>query len=214
MGNPMSISITPAPARTDEAGEASISARAVRRTGWAVAAGAALWSATFFAIDPQTTDPTLMTVVDIALLPAQLAFVALVTVQLRTAATGVTLAARAMLRVEYVLLGLAILWSVLHGLFPALRDDLWLMILDAFWPLSMIGMFVISVKIAFAGRWQGLGRWWPLVAESWAFVSIPAMGILGSTGGRYVAAAHLLVGYTVLGVILALRPHLTGARER
>ena len=59
---------------------------------------------------------------------------------------------------------------------PSARDDLWLAVLDVFWPLSMLGMFVIGVKIAFAGRWTGAARIWPLVAESWAVVSVPAFG--------------------------------------
>jgi len=71
-----------------------------------------------------------------------------------------------MLRTEYVLLTLATLWSVLHGAVPAFRDDLWLQIMDLFWPLSMLGMFVIGVKIVFAGRWKGLARVWPSVASS------------------------------------------------
>ena len=53
-----------------------------------------------------------------------------------------------MLRVEYGLLFLATLWTVLHGLFPSFRDDAWLAVLDLFWPLSMLGMFIIGVKIA------------------------------------------------------------------
>lgn len=210
----MTITTTPAPARTDDqAARTPISTRTVRRTGLAVAAGAALWSATFFALDPQTTDPTGMTLVDLGQLPAQLALVALVTVQLRTAATGFGRFARGLLRTEFFLLGMATVWTVLHALVPAFRDDLWLMLMDAFWPLSMLGMFVISVKVAVAGRWRGVARFWPLVAESWAVVSVPAMGILGATGGRYVGAGHLIVGYFTLGLILALRPHLTCARD-
>jgi hypothetical protein len=60
-----------------------------------------------------------------------------------------------MLRVEYVLLALASTWTVLHGLVPSFRDDLWLAVLDVFWPLSMLGMAVIGVKVALAGRWRG-----------------------------------------------------------
>ncbi|MBG0560150.1 hypothetical protein [Actinoplanes aureus] len=209
----MSISTTPAPARTDDQATTSISTKTVRRTGWAVAFGAALWSATYFAFNPQSTDSTEMTIIDVGALPAQFALLALVTVQLRTGATGVTRAARAMLRVEMVLLSLATLWTVLHGLVPSFRDDLWLAILDVFWPLSMLGMLVIGVKIAFAGRWQGLARWYPLIAESWVFITLPAMGIFGITVGRFVGATHLLVGYAALGVLLALRPQLTGARD-
>lgn len=209
----MSISTTRAPARTDDPTTAPISATAVRRTGWAVAAGATLWSATYFGFSPQTTEPTEMTIVSLGGLPAQLALLALVTTQLKTGATGVTRAARAMLRIEMVLLSLATLWTVLHGLVPAFRDDLWMAILDVFWPLSMLGMLVIGVKIAFAGRWQGMARWYPLIAESWVFVTLPAMGIFGVTVGRFVGATHLLVGYAALGVLLALRPQLTGARD-
>ncbi|MEU8661965.1 hypothetical protein [Actinoplanes philippinensis] len=209
----MTIHTTAAPARSDERDAAKITTRVVRRTGWALAGAAALWSATYFAFDPQSTDPDVVTLVDLGGLPVQLALIALVTVQLRTGATGVTRVARAMLRVEYALLGLATLWTVLHGLVPAFRDDLWLGVLDAFWPLSMIGMFVIGVKIAVAGRWRGAARWWPLGAESWVFVTLPAMGIFGATAGRFVGATHLLAGYTALGVLLALRPQLTGARD-
>ncbi|RZU49494.1 hypothetical protein EV385_1245 [Krasilnikovia cinnamomea] len=134
---------------------------------------------------------------------------ALVTAQLRTGATGVTRAARAMLKVEYGLLALATLWTVLHGFFPALRDEAWLSILDAFWPLSMVGMFVIGLKIAFAGRWRGAARVWPMVAESWAVATIPVMAIFGFPVADWFGVAHLLAGYVTLGLILALRPALT-----
>ena len=137
----------------------------------------------------------------------------LVALQLRTAATGVGRFARGMLKAEFGLLGLATLWTVLHAFVPAIRDDAWMMILDAFWPLSMLGMFVIGLKVAIAGRWRGPLRFWPLVAESWAVVSVPAMVILGSTGGRYVGSSHLLLGYATLGLLLVLRPQLTGARD-
>jgi hypothetical protein len=118
-----------------------------------------------------------------------------------------------MLRVEFVLLGLATLWTVLHGAVPAWRDDTWLAVLDAFWPLSMLGMFVIGVKIAFAGRWRGLARVWPLVADSWAVVCVPSMVLLGQDAVDWIGPAHLLIGYVALGLILARRPELTGVRD-
>ena len=55
--------------------------------------------------------------------------------------------------------------------------------LDAFWPLSMLGMFLIGIRIAVAGRWTGVSRYWPMVAESWAVVTVPAMAIFGPTVG-------------------------------
>jgi hypothetical protein len=203
----MSVTVQPAPARTDV--ETTTTTAAVRRTGWMVAGGALVWAAAMAAYNPQSTDSTAILVNDLGALPFQIGLFALVTTQLRTGATGVTRAARGMLRVEYVLLTLATLWTVLHAALPSQRDAVWLGVLDAFWPLSMLGMFIIGVKIAFAGRWKGVARFWPLVAESWAVVTVPAFGILGATAGQYVGAAHLLVGYLILGLILARRPHLT-----
>jgi hypothetical protein len=67
----------------------------------------------------------------------------------------------------------------------------------------MLGMLFIGIRVAVAGRWTGVTRFWPLVAESWAAVVLPINGILGGAVAQYVAAAHLIVGYTVLGVLVA-----------
>ena len=67
----------------------------------------------------------------------------------------------------------------------------------------MMGMFFIGIRIAVAGRWKGATRFWPLVAESWAVCVIPTMGMFGESVASVVAAAHLLVGYTVLGVLVS-----------
>jgi hypothetical protein len=212
----MSITTNPAPARTDTVPAATTTtpaAAAVSRTGWFVAAGSLIWAASMAAVNPQATDNLSTVITDVGALPFQFSLFALVTLQLRTAATGTTRVARGMLRTEYGLLSLATLWTILHAAVPAFRDDLWMAILDVFWPLSMLGMFVIGVKIALAGRWKGKARVWPLVAESWAVVTVPAFGIFGAEIARFVGAGHLLIGYVTLGVILALRPHLTGARD-
>lgn len=205
----MSVTIQPAQALDTPINTTA----AVRRTGWLVAGGAAVWAAAMAVYNPQDTDPTAILVNDLGALPFQLGLFALVTTQLRTAATGTSRVARGMLRVEYGLLTLATLWSVLHAALPGSRDAVWMHVLDMFWPLSMLGMFIIGVKIAVTGRWRGVARFWPLVAESWAVVTVPAMGILGATVGQFVGVAHLLVGYTTLGLILALRPQLTAARD-
>jgi hypothetical protein len=43
-------------------------------------------------------------------------------------------------------------------------------------------------------------------------VAIPASFLLVGYA-HYVGAAHLAIGYVMLGVILARRPELTGARD-
>jgi hypothetical protein len=191
-----------------------VSTRTVRRAGLGLAAGSLIWAATFFTVGPTAEDSLGITIGDLGGVLFQAGLFGLLTVQLRTRATGFGRAAVAMLRVEYVLLALAMLWSLIHGLFPAARDETWLAVLDLFWPLSMLGMAVIGVKIALAGRWRGVLRGWPLVAESWAPVTVPVFVLTaGDPAFGWVGGAHLLVGYVLLGVLMVLRPHLTGARD-
>ena len=220
------VSVSAAPARTDldarpaPGGDgdgngirpATVTAREVRRLSLPAGAGRPLWSVSSFALGFNPASSLGVTVQDLTGFAFQVGVMCLVVLQLRTAATGLGRGARIMLRVEQVLLSLAMLWSLLHGLVPSIRDAGWLVVLDVFWPLSMLGMFVIAIKIALAGRWRGLARWWPLVAESWAVVSVPTIGIGGATVGQYVGASHLIVGYVALGLLLMARPHLVGAR--
>jgi hypothetical protein len=216
MENPMSLSTTPAPARTDLAaaprGAASASVRQVRRAGIAVVAGAGSWAVANAALG--TTPPAgtwQAVVVNLAAVAFQIGLMFLVAVQMRTGAIGTGRLARRLLHVEHVLLGLATVSSLLWALTPGLYGTPVFAILDVFWPVSMLGMAAIGVRIAIAGRWTGVARFWPMVAESWAPVTVPTAFLLPAMT-QYVGAAHLLIGYVVLGVILATRPELTGAR--
>ena len=214
----MTITTNPAPARTDVAPAIPTptagATRQVRRAGVILSVGTLSWAAAMITVGASPEGSVAITIGDLSAVPFQIGLFALVGAQLRTRATGLSKAARGMLRVEFGLLFLATVWSVLHGAVPAWRDDVWLGILDAFWPLSMLGMFVISVKLAFAGRWRGLGRFWPLVAESWAVVMVPIAVIFQSSAMTGVlGGAHLLIGYCALGLILALKPEVTGATD-
>jgi hypothetical protein len=215
----MSLSTTPAPARTD-APHASVATttrppattRLVRRAGTAVAAGAGLWAAGLvaFGLDAEEGWPSALE--GLSSLMFQLGLVALVTVQLRTGATGAGRLARFFLHLEHVLLGLAITSTLAYVVTPGSADEAWFLALDVFWPLSMLGMAAIGVRIAIAGRWKGLARFWPLGAESWAPVVIPLAAAFSGAASS-IAAGHLLIGYAMLGVVLARRPELTGARD-
>ncbi|KAA9381949.1 hypothetical protein F5972_03830 [Microbispora cellulosiformans] len=185
-----------------------LSESTVRRLALGLSTGALTWSAVSFVYGFDVAgDPGLM-ITDLAGLAFQIGAQCLLTIMLRTGATGVSRVARGMVQAERVLMSLAMVWSLVHGLFPAARDTVWLGILDAFWPLSMLGMFVLGVKIAITGRWRGAARLWPLVAESWVVVTLPTLAIFGTPVSDVVGAAHLLVGYTTLGLILAFRPDL------
>ena len=189
----------------------TISRAAVRRLGLALTGGALAWATSIFVYG--TNDPGFGgRVGDVTGLTFQLGVFALLTVMFHTRATGPSRGARIMIRVEYVLLGLASVWSLVHGLAPdPIRESGPVMALDAFWPLSMLGMFVIGIKVAFAGRWQGVLRGWPLLAETWAVVTVPAFLVFGEPVSSWIGGTHLLIGYAALGLILARRPELTGA---
>ena len=214
----MSLSTTPAPARTDVAAPRTTSAttastRFARRAGLAVATGSATYAAGMLAFGVNPDPGWRSTVYEVTSLLFQLGLVALVTLQLRTGATGTGRLARFFLHAEHVLLGLAITSTLTWMFLREHEAETWFMLLDAFWPLSMLGMAAIGVRVAIAGRWQGAARFWPLVAESWAPVVVPINAVLGNGAGAVAGAAHLMIGYVVLGVILARRPELTGARD-
>lgn len=213
----MNISSTPPSARTDvqaapSASGPAISTGAIRTVGVVLTVGT-LASATAAAVvgfDPGTERGILA--YDLTGLLFQGGLVGLVHVHLATGATGTTRRSRWLLQVERVLLVLAIGWTLCHALLPSQRDATWLAVLDFSWPLSMLGLFLIGVTIAVKGRWRGPARAWALLAETWVVVTIPALGLLGQTAGTAVGVAHLVLGYAVLGAILAARPDLVADR--
>ena len=214
----MSVNTTPVPARTDTAQTSAPPAdptRSVRLGGLAMAAGAAAWAlGTVLTYDVDPVDGEYPLAYKASSLLFQLGLVALVAVQLRTQATGTGRFARGFLHAEHVMLGLAIASSIQWIVAPDVSEDAFFLALDAFWPLSMLGMAAIGIRIAIAGRWRGPARVWPAVAETWVLVMLPVSALASDEAGSFVGAAHLLVGYTLLGVILAVRPELTGAGDR
>lgn len=204
----MSLTQTPAPARSDLA-TPTTSGRPGRTYpyrvhGTILTAGAVAWSIAIalFGADPgDKTVPLVGFAIGSGFF--QLGVMALLRVLWRSQALGSGRLARFFLRAEAVVLSLAIGSTTVDALrLSDLTQPGWLM-LDLCWPLSMLGMFAIGVRIAIAGRWQGVSRFWPMVAESWAVVTVPSLAIGGPSLARVVGALHLLVGYSVLGQIVA-----------
>ncbi len=208
------MTTTPAKARTDVAPmlrtRTGPAERTIRRLGLGLTAGTLTWAASIFAFST-VNDGVPERIGDLTGLAFQLGLFCLLAIQFKTRATG---RSTLLLKVEAVILGIASVWSLLHGVLPSPHQDAaWLVPLDICWPLSMLGMMVIAVKIAFAGRWRGVLRWWPLVAESWAVVSVPAMIVFGDQASRWIGGGHLLIGYAALGVLLAVRPGLVVPKD-
>jgi hypothetical protein len=208
------MTTTPAKARTDVAPRlrtrTGLAESTIRRLGLGLTAGTLTWAASIFAFST-VNDGVPERIGDLTGLAFQLGLFCLLAIQFKTRATGKS---TLLLKIEAVILGIASVWSLLHGVLPSPHQDAaWLVPLDICWPLSMLGMMVIAVKIAFAGRWRGLLRWWPLVAESWVVVTIPSMIVFGDQASRWVGGGHLLIGYATLGVLLAVRPGLVVPKD-
>ena len=206
------LGLRPAMARTDvepsalPTPSAPASTGRVRAAGAGVALGAAGYGVTVLVHGSHGF------VVDLVGTFFQLGLFGLLTVMVTTAATGTGRGARALLKVELGLLTVATVQSLLT--LPA-GGGQWstaAQVLDPFWPLSMLGMAVVGVKVAVAGRWRGVLRGWPAVAESWILVVLPVGIVLGDGAADIVGGAHFVLGYGVLGLLLLARPTLTGPR--
>ncbi len=202
----MTISHSPAPARSDVAAAAPTGSgprHPYALHGRVLSAGAVAWAASILAVGQDPHGTLALAVFGVGSGFFQVGLLFLLRTLWRTQALGEGRLARGVLRFESFAVSMAMASTFVDAIGVSdLSQPGWL-VLDLFWPLSMLGMFLIGIRIAIAGRWRGASRWWPMVAESWAVVTIPAMGIFGQEAGKYVGAFHLLVGYTVLGVIVS-----------
>jgi hypothetical protein len=201
----LTLSHSAAPARSDVAAPppTGSSRHPYALHGRVLTAGALAWAATMavVGIDPVGHTDELVYSLSSGLFQVGLLF--LIRTLWCTQALGTGRLARFVLRAEAVAVGLAIGSTASDGLGLTDFDKIQYVVLDAFWPLSMLGMFLIGIRIAVAGRWKGVTRFWPMVAESWAVVVIPTMGIFGDAAAHVVAVVHLCIGYAVLGVLVS-----------
>jgi hypothetical protein len=100
---------------------------------------------------------------------------------------------------ETAVLALAIAWSVGILIQPSTHESPLLLALDAAWPLSMLGLFVIALAVLRAGRFHGMNRFAPLVASLW----LVADGVGFAVGAaRPIHIAWLAVSYGWLSAVL------------
>jgi hypothetical protein len=203
----MTVQTAAVPARSDavelSAPAPSASPRPYVLHGTVLTAGALLWAASIAVVGNNPTDTLGLIGFGIGSGSFQVGLLFLLRVLWRSRALGSGRVARAFLVAETVAVVVAMCSTLADTLaLSDLSQPAWLA-LDLFWPLSMMGMFAIAIRIAIAGRWHGVARFWPLVAESWAVVVIPTMAIFGDSASQVVASAHLVVGYAVLGQIVA-----------
>ena len=207
----MSVTQSPAPARSDltqtaaaRPAQTAPETHPFRRHGTMLTVGALAWGSAIAAFGlGELDEPVARIAHNTTAFLFQLGVLALVRVLWRTKALGTGRLARVALRVETGALVLAVLSTLSDLVGLTNLDNPFSLALDFFWPISMAGMFLIGIRIAVAGRWKGVSRFYPIVAESWAVVTVPSMGIFGPGVARWVAVAHLVVGYAVLGQVVA-----------
>lgn len=129
----------------------------------------------------------------------QLGLLALLAVMWVSRATGTSRTARGLLAAEVVAVLLALAWTVPY-LFDANRPTTGiLVVLDAFWPLSMAGLIVIGVLVVRAGQWPSPLRYLPLVASLVIPVDIAVSWAPGEVRSA-VMGVYLAVSYGLLGL--------------
>ena len=201
----MSVQHTPAPARSDVPRRPVTTAptRPFYKRGMLLTAGALAWGidTAIFGSDPSGSFEEATSSLTSGTF--QLGLLGLLSVLYATNALGEGRLARFFIRLEVVILGFAIGSTIVDGIGVSDLDQVGWVLLDLCWPLSMLGMFLIGVRIAIAGRWRGKERFWPLIAESWGPIVVPTFGLFGSTVAGIVSLVHLSLGYGVLGQIVA-----------
>lgn len=202
----MTLEQTPAPARSDvrrPTATATGPARPFRVHGTVLTVGAVSWAVTqiLWGIDPHGAREEAVYSLTSGIF--QVGLLCLLRVLWRTQALGEGRLARFFIRLVFGMVVLAIGSTIADGLSVSNLDQTGWLLLDMFWPLSMLGMFGIGIRIAIAGRWSGASRFWPMVAESWGVVCVPTMGIFGEDVATVVSFFHLCLGYGVLGQIVA-----------
>jgi hypothetical protein len=202
----MTLEQTPAPARSDVRRPAPAPAAPTRpfyKRGMLLTTGAVLWGVDSLVLgtDPSGSFEEAMSALTSGTF--QLGLLGLLTVLFATNALGEGRVARFFVRFEAFLVFMAIGSTIADGTGVSDLDKAGWAMLDAFWPLSMLGMFFIGIRIAIAGRWHGYSRFAPLVAESWGPIVVPTFAIFGGGVAGVVSFFHLCIGYGVLGQIVA-----------
>jgi hypothetical protein len=196
----------------------------IRLTGILTAAGAVIWGVTSI-LSPSSPDlnnrPEILTSGIF-----QLGLMALLALMWTTAATGTRRAGRIVLAVEIVLLVLAIAWTVPFVANPNRDDGGILMVLDPFWPLSMLGTLVVGVMVARAGRWPRPLRYLPMIAGLQLVVDLSIAwaptDVRVAVFGTYLSITYAAIGLMIVRQAPALsalaspplaQPELAGARR-
>lgn len=179
--------------------------------GALVALGGTLWGLAWILTPSQQGDNSQVEIWASGLF--QLGLLALLALMWASRATGTGRTARGLLAAEVVAVILALAWTVPY-LFDANRPTTGvLVVLDAFWPLSMAGLIVIGIMVAKAGQWPTPLRHLPLVAALLIPVDI-AVSWAPDEVRSAVMGVYLALSYGLLGLGIVRESNKLLPRER
>lgn len=132
----------------------------------------------------------------------QLGLLGLLVVMRVTKATGAGRLGRFVVNAEIVAVLLAFAWTVPFALDPTRDHTTFFVVLDVFWPLSMLGTLVVGIAVLLARRWPMPARVLPLAAGLLIPMDIVLMatGLAGDWGEIVIRSVYFAIAYTVLGL--------------
>ncbi|WP_052067973.1 hypothetical protein [Rhodococcoides fascians] len=188
---------------------AAASPRTVRSVGITLALATAAWAVGVAVVGDHQGFGWKSLVGGITALAFQTAIIRLLLLQYRTGAMGTGRVASGFHVAQFVFMAGALVSSTLDMFWLLHGTAVW-MAFDLFWPLSMFAMVGIGIRVAIAGRWTGVVRWWTLWAQSWFVATIPLVLVVRDAG-QVMGSVQLLTGYVVLGILLARKATVTPA---
>ncbi len=195
----------------------------IRISGIGVALGAIIWSIGWLQAGIRPEGPNGQPINDQVEIWAGgiylLGLLGLLLTMRATSATGAGRLGRWVLNAEIVAVVLAIAWNIPYAFDANRESTLVLTILDAFWPLSMVGLIVVGILVVRARRWPIPARYLPLAASLLIPVDI-ALIVTGVSEWTqiviraiYLAVAYGLVGLAVIRQVAPLAEQTTASQS-
>jgi hypothetical protein len=175
-------------------------ASTVRICGVVVAAGAVAWAIAGLIAGPLgENEHDALELWGSALF--QVGLVCMIVAMRGTDATGTSRWGRAVLGIEMLLLAPAIAWTIPFLIDADRPHEGILVILDVFWPLSIVWLIPVGITVARARRWPDPVRWLPLVSSLLIPVDIVA-SFTGEQASLVIGSVYMAVTYGALGVLI------------
>lgn len=177
----------------------------IRLAGALIALGGIVWFITRLVVGPQPDDTMHATELAGGGI-FQLGLIAMLLVIRATGGAGTDRGGRFVVNTGLVFMALATLWTVIAVLAPGLVNNPAVLVLDVFWPLSMVWLIVVGVAVMRARTWPSPARYLTFVGSFVIPVHLLAE-LIGLTEWQSWAGPvlYLAIAYLLLGVVVIRR---------